>query len=116
MNILNDFITYSGFANVTLGHIIMIVVAGVLLYHLDTDTKVVEVKAYMIKDEFKGIGLFHLLFDTLCEKMKIKGIDNLILDYYDESLQIEPMFREITTKNLKKSVYLSIYSWIDSIK
>ena len=29
-------------------------VAGVLLYHLDTDTKVVEVKAYMIKDEFKG--------------------------------------------------------------
>jgi hypothetical protein len=91
-------------------------VAGVLLYHLDTDTKVVEVKAYMIKDEFKGIGLFHLLFDTLCEKMKIKGIDNLILDYYEESLQIEPMFREITTKNLKKSVYLSIYSWIDSIK
>ncbi len=91
-------------------------VAGLLLYHFDLPSNVVEVKAYLIKDEYKGIGLFHLLFDSLCERMKNKGVDDLILHYYEDSLQIEPMFREISTKNLKKSVYLSISSWIDSVK
>lgn len=90
--------------------------AAVIVYHYFVGERVVEIKAYMVKDEFKGIGLFHLLFDSLCEKMKIKGVDDLVLHFYEDSLQIEPMFREILTKNLKKSVYLSISSWIDSIK
>ncbi len=32
MNILNDFISYSGFANVTWGHIVMILIGCVLMY------------------------------------------------------------------------------------
>jgi oxaloacetate decarboxylase beta subunit len=32
MNILNDFLGYSGFANVTWGHVVMIVIGGVLMY------------------------------------------------------------------------------------
>ncbi len=32
MNILNDFLSYSGFANVTWGHVVMIVIGGVLMY------------------------------------------------------------------------------------
>ncbi len=91
-------------------------VAGILVYFIAPSSNVVVVKAYYIKEEFRGIGLFHLLFDTLCEKMNNRGIDDLILDLYEESLPLETMFKEITTKNIKKSVYLSISSWIDSIK
>ncbi len=91
-------------------------VVATLFYHLDPLARVVEIKAYYIIEEYRGIGLFHLLFDSLCVKMKAKGVDDLILDFYEGSLQIESMFKEITTKNIKKSVYLSISSWIDSIK
>jgi hypothetical protein len=88
-------------------------VAGIMIYTVTPPTAVAIVKAYHIKEEFRGIGLFHLLFDTLCEKMKNRGIDDVILNLYEDSLPLESMFNEIFTKNIKKSVYLSISSWID---
>ncbi len=85
---------------------------GALIWHLE-ERKPAALRAYCVQKAFRGIGLFHLMFERVCEKAQGLGSTGVILDLWDDFLSLEFMFKEISTKNIKKSVFFEISSWLD---
>ncbi len=87
-------------------------VAGAILWHHEPGAPAV-IRAYCIRKSFRGLGLFHLLFDRVCERSNSVGASDIILELWDEFIPMESMFREIKVKSIKKSIFFDNSSWID---
>lgn len=90
-------------------------VVAIIIWHHETPLPAV-VRAYYVRTPYRGLGLFHLLFDRVCEQSKRSGAQQTILELWDESIPIESMFKEISTKSVRKCIFIENSSWIDSEK
>ena len=90
-------------------------VAAIIIWHHETSLPAV-VRAYYVRAPYRGLGLFHLLFDRVCEQAGRLGARQTILELWDESIPIESMFREIAPKSVRKCIFIENSSWIDSEK
>ncbi len=88
-------------------------VAGCIVWHYEMGSPAV-IRAYCIRKSFRGLGLFHLLFDRVCDRSHTMGSTGVILELWNDFIPLEAMLKEISVKSIKKSVFFENSSWLDS--
>lgn len=73
-----------------------------------TEGEITKILFYAIEKEFRGMGLFHALFDTLIENLET---DEIIIPLMGDSLKIERMFEGANPVPINKTILLSTNTW-----
>lgn len=84
-------------------------VAGFIIYKEEVD--VTKVSFYAVAQEYRGLGLFHALFDALSEALETTHV---IVPFMGDSLKVLGMFSGVTHKALTKTISLSLEEWRES--
>lgn len=85
---------------------------GVLGYQIN-DNKKALIKFYFIKEDFRGLGLFHFLFDNLLFILKNNNIEEVVFKMVNSALKIEKMFANLPIRELTKTIEISVNSLND---
>jgi hypothetical protein len=81
---------------------------GVLGYVVDYENKKSLIKFYYIKEDFRGLGLFHFLFDNLLYILKNNNVEEIVFKMVNSALKIEKMFANFSIKELTKTIEISV--------
>ncbi len=81
---------------------------GVLGYVVDYENKKSLIKFYYIKEDFRGLGLFHFLFDNLLFILKNNNIEEVVFKMVNSALKIEKMFANFPIKELTKTIEIPV--------
>jgi len=81
-------------------------VAGFIRYK--EEEEVTKITFYAIAKEYRGLGLFHALFDALVETLQTSEV---IVPFIGDSLKVLQMFEGVTHQVISKSISLPIEEW-----
>lgn len=81
---------------------------GVLGYVVDYENKKSLIKFYYIKEDFRGLGLFHFLFDNLLYILKNNNVEEVVFKMVNSALKIEKMFANFPIKELTKTIEIPV--------
>ena len=84
-------------------------VAGFIMYK--EEVEVTKISFYAIAKEYRGLGLFHALFDALSEDLQT---DQIIIPFMGDSLKVFQMFSGVTHQVLTKTIFLTLDEWRES--
>lgn len=75
------------------------------------EPKFAEILAFVIKPEFRGMGLFRLLFDQLCRRLSRIGINELQIDLYEDALKLAQMFENVISEPVLRRYSIQTDAW-----
>lgn len=84
--------------------------AGMIAYTPLSD-RVIEVSFFAVKKEFRGLGLFRLLFDTFSRQMARFHYPTIIVDLAGSSIVLERLFSQYGAKPMTMQLVLSCDTW-----
>ena len=81
-------------------------VAGFIRYK--EGEEITKITYYAVAKEYRGLGLFHALFDALVETLQT---DEIIVPFMGDSLKVLQMFGGVTHQVISKSISLPKEEW-----
>ena len=81
---------------------------GVLGYQITDNNKKSLIKFYYIKEDFRGLGLFHFLFDNLLFILKNNNVEEVVFKMVNSALKIEKMFANFPIRELTKTIEIPV--------
>lgn len=81
---------------------------GVLGYQITDNNKKALIKFYYIKEDFRGLGLFHFLFDNLLYILKNNNVEEVVFKMVNSALKIEKMFANFPIRELTKTIEIPV--------
>lgn len=84
--------------------------AAILIYTPLTE-EVVQVPFFTVAKQYRGMGLFRLLFDAFSRQMARFHYKKMIVNLAGESVGLEKYFSPYKARNATKQVTLSTESW-----
>ncbi len=88
--------------------------AGFIRYHIQDPEQVAVIRCFAVHEEYQGLGVFRYLFDSLCSRLSLQGVRDVVVPLAGDALKIERMFDAIGPSDVTHTISVSVPRWTET--